>query len=50
MKGKPHNYYLAALFFVLAFASGIGIGYIYAVSRSIMIYSQVTCRFPGLIS
>ena len=43
---NPKSKYLAALFFVLALASGVGIGYVWASGRAIQVF--VVCHFPML--
>lgn len=48
MKKQAVNKYLAALLLVLMFASGLGIGYIWASNKIISIHSAILCKFSGL--
>jgi hypothetical protein len=44
------RYYLVALAAVLVFASGVGIGYIWAAGKVIQVWTAVTCNFPAIIT
>lgn len=47
---NQRNKYVIALFMVLAMISGVGIGYVWAAGRQVVIMSVVRCQFGGLLT
>lgn len=47
-QNKARPYLIWALFFVLAFSSGIGIGYIWASAKQVNVVCHGVIDFPGL--